>query len=220
MLSYLAFAPGPGNPSLEQTMKHHLFAAAFAVILALPAFAGLEDLAIKTDLRGEYVLGIITSDQRPYVVSGETPSNIAGGYISGMFRKRYKTYTDSEAPVADEISNGLRKAFLKNKWFSVATIETTPADTPADIVSMVKTGKLKRTLVFTVTQLWTESYKNTSVDYNFTITVFDDKGQSLATANLTGRHDTREWGCDGAAEILSAVMNAVLVRPEFITALK
>lgn len=201
-------------------MTRSLALLPLSLLVAFPAFAGLEDLTIKSDLRGDYVLGVIASDQRPYVVSGETPPNVAGAYIKGMFRVRAKIKTDSEAPVAEEVSNGLRRALLKNKWFGVATIETTAADTPADIVSMVKTAKLKRTLVVTVNDLWAESYSNTTVNYTFAVTVFDDKGNALAKSEETGKHDTRQWGCDGAAEIFGAVMSATLAKPEFVAALK
>jgi len=199
-------------------MKHLLPAALFSI--ALPAFAGLEDLNIDTKLRGDYVLGVIASDQRSYVVSGETPPNIGGAYIKGIFHIRTHIKTDTEAPVADEIAAGLRKAFTKSQWLGVATIGTTHTDTPADVVSLVKTAKLKRTLVVTVNDMWAEAYSNTSVNYTFTIAVLDDKGKELAKTEETGKHTTREWGCDAAAEILGRVMTATLAKPEFVAALK
>jgi len=199
-------------------MKRLLSIALLA--LSLPALAGLEDLTINSSQRGEYVLGVIASDQRPYVVSGETPPNVAGAYIKGVFRIRTHIKTDTETPVADEITAGLRKALTKNKWLGVATIATTHTDTAVDVASLVKTAKLKRTLVVTVNDLWAESYRNTTVNYGLTISVFDEAGKDLAKAEVSGQHDTREWGCDGAAEILSKVMADTLAKPEFVAALK
>lgn len=185
-----------------------------------PAFAGLEDLNIDTKLRGDYVLGVVASDQRPYVTSGETPPNIAGAYIKGIFHIRTHIKTDTEAPVAEELATGLRKALTKAKWLGVATIGTTYTDTPADVTSLVKTAKLKRTLVVTVNDMWAEAYSNTTVTYTFSIAVLDDKGNELAKAEESGKHTTREWGCDAAAEILGRVMTHTLAKPEFVAAFK
>jgi hypothetical protein len=182
--------------------------------------AGFDDLVIQTDVHGDYVLGVIAHDQRDYVMKGDTPEDVWGRYIKGIFRTRAEVKTDSGTPVAAEVAEGLRKALIKSKWLSAAVIGVSSKDTREDVLSLVKTAKLRRCVVVTINDLWTESYKNTSVNYKFTILVLDDKAQQLAQAESTGVHDTREWGGDAAAEIFGRVMTETLAKPEFSAALR
>jgi hypothetical protein len=193
-----------------------------AVLLSLSglAYAGLDELDIKTDLHGAYVIGVMAHDQREYVVKGETPENVIGGYIKGILRTRAQVKTDTEEPLSDVVSEGLRKSFVKNKWFAAAAIPTALKDTDENLATLIKTAKLKRCLIVTVNDLWTESYRNTSVNYKFTIAVFDDQARKLAKSEATGVYDTGAWGGDAAAEILSQVMTDTLAKPEFATALR
>jgi hypothetical protein len=83
--------------------------------------------------------------------------------------------TYSQEPLADEMAEGLRKSFAKDKWLAVATITTSHKEQKEDLVSLIKTAKLKRNIVVTVNELWAETAQRTSVTYSFTIAIFDEK---------------------------------------------
>lgn len=201
-------------------MKIILFAI-FGFIVMGNALAGLEDLNIKSDAGGDYVLGVFAHDRREYVLSGETDENVAGAYIKGIFRIRNYVKTDSEAPLAVEVAEGLRKSFVEGKkWLGVTTIRFQTKNSFSELQEIAKQAKLRRSIVVTINDLWTESYRNTSVNYKFTISVLDENGQVLVATTSEGVHDTREWACDAAAEILSRVLSSALVKADFIGALK
>ncbi|NTV69881.1 MAG: hypothetical protein HGA71_07020 [Azonexaceae bacterium] len=184
------------------------------------AFAGLDQLTISSSLRGDYVIGLIAHDQRDFVLHEGYPENQLGGYIGGMFRTRRATYTNSDKPVADELADGLRQFFTNPQWAGAAALSSSAKDSVAEVEKRISRAGLKRTVLVTINDLWTESYRNTSVSYKFTISVRDAKAKELARAEYTGTHDTSVWGDDAAAEIFSRLMTDSLSRPEFIAALR
>lgn len=197
----------------------HLIALAIATV-STSALAGLDDLDIKTSLQGDYVLAVIAHDQRDMVTKEGSPETLVGGYIKGMFRTRAHNFTNSELSVSDSISEGLRRAFIKQKWLGVTALATTAKQSRQEVTSKIIKAGLKRTILVTVDDLWTESYRNTSVNYKFTISVLDEKANEIAKTESSGTHDTREWGDDAAGEIFSKLMTDALAKPEFIAALK
>lgn len=201
-------------------MKFNRSLIATAMLISSTAYADMADLKIQSDLRGDYVIGVAAHDQRESVLKGEMGESQIGGYIKGMFRTRAKTLTNSEIPAADELAEGLRVFFSGQKWLGVAAIATTSKESRAEVDSRIKKAALKRTLLVTIDDLWTESYRNTSVNYKFTITVLNDSAQELAKVVSEGIHDTSSWGDDAAGEIFSKVMTDTLRKPEFAAALK
>lgn len=201
-------------------MKMKNFAIAL-VAFSGSAVAGLDDLNISSVLlRGEYVIGLVAHDQRDFVLREGYPEKQIGGYIGGMFRTRKATLTNSDGPVADELAEGLRKYFVSRQWAGASALMTSAKDTPTDVENKIIRAGLKRTLLVTINDLWTESYRNTSVTYKFTISVRDAKAKELAKAEYVGTHDTREWGDEAAAEIFSRLMTETLSKPEFISVLR
>jgi len=194
--------------------------AGFAI--ATPAFAGLDNLDIKSDLRADYSLGVIAHDQREFILKEGYPEAQVGGYMSGigMIRIRKKTLTNTGMPVADELADGLKKHFVGQQWLDIKVLATSAKDPRTEIDKKIVAAGLKRTLLVTINDLWAESYRNTSVNYKFTITVLDEQAKALAETEFTGVHDTKEWGDDAAAEIFAKLMTDTLSKPEFVTAFK
>jgi len=193
---------------------------ALSLFIATNTYAGLDDLSIESPLRGDYVIGVMTHDQRPLVLKDGYPEKQIGGYIKGMFRTRAGTYTNSDGPVADELSEGLRGFFVKQKWLGVTTLATSSNEARTVIEARIKKAALKRTVLVTINDLWTESYRNTSVTYSFSIAVVDSSGVELAKAEHTGIHDTSQWGDEAASEIFSKLIMESLAKPEFTSALR
>jgi hypothetical protein len=184
------------------------------------AFAGFSDLAIKSTLSGRYVLGIAVHDQRFYVLNGETQEKEIGKYVGGVFRTRKPVETDSGSTAATEIAEGLSRYFQKQKWLAVASFGTSAKMSDNDINGLIKTAKLRRSMVVTIKDIWCEAYRNTSVNFEFEISVKDDKAQTLATFSKKGVHDTSQWGSEAVAELFGPLMTEALDTPEFIAALK
>lgn len=201
-------------------MNKFLLTLLFGLAVAHQAIAGFDEMVIKSAQSGNYSLAILVHDQREYILKREHPENVIGGYLKGIFRVRSNITTSNQGPLADEMADGIRKSFVKENWLAVATIATTLKDNKEDLASLIKTAKLKRNIVITVNELWVESYKNTSVMYNFNVAVFDDNAQLLARLDEQGTHETTEWGEDGAAEIVQLVILSAFTKPDFISAFK
>lgn len=198
--------------------KHLLLAVLF--LFANFTQAGTDELDFRSNQAGDYVLGVMAHDQRSFVVSGESPEAIVGGYIKGILRTRAHAMTYAELPLSATLAEGMRKNFQKLNWLGAVSLKTTPKESQADVEETIKKAALRRTLLVTIDDVWTESYRNTSVNYKFTMAVFDDKASKLATTTYSGVHDTRAWGDDAVAEIFSMLMTQTLDKPDFRAALK
>ena len=203
----------------EPTMKNILSALLLFFAISHNAFADFSEMEIKSGLSGDYSLAVLVHDQREYVLKGDYPEKVIGAYLKGMFRVRSNIDTYFSTPLADEMAEGLRKSFVKDKWLAVASIATTKKDTAEDLASLIKTAKLHRNLVVTVKEIWVESYKNSSVNYDLNIAVYDQNAKLLAITDERGSHDSKEWGYSAAAEIFRLTMSSVLKKPDFIAAL-
>jgi hypothetical protein len=200
-------------------MKQILSALFFFFVISLQAFADFGEMELKYGKAGDYSLAILVHDQREYVLKGDYQENVIGGYLKGMFRVRSNINTYYRTPLADEISEGIRKSFVKEKWLAVASIATTKKDTAEDLASLIKTARLHRNIVVTVKEMWVESYKTSTVAYDLNFAVYDETAKLLVEANEKGSLDTKEWGYTAAAEVFRLILSSTLQKPEFIGAL-
>jgi hypothetical protein len=201
-------------------MKNILSALILFFSMTQLAVADFSSMELKSGMTGDYSLAILVHDQREYVLKGEYEEKVIGGYLKGMFRVRSNIITYYQTPLADEISEGLRKSFVKEKWLAVASIATSKKDTADDLASLIKTAKLHRNIVVTVKEMWVESYKTSTVAYDLNFAVYDENAKLLVEANEKGSLDSKEWGYGAAAEIFRVVLSSTLKKPDFNAALK
>ena len=191
------------------------------LILGFGVHAGVDELAIDSDLQGKYILAIVVHDQRPQVLRGEATEATIGSYAGSIFSPARKpTLTNSEQALAESLAEGLRKSFMKHKWLGVAVIPTKAGYGEHEILDRIRRGGSKRSLLITIDKLWAESQKDTEVDYRLRISVRNQRAQELAKAVLEMNRIVRDWGDDAVANVLSTQLTALLARPEFIAALK
>lgn len=191
-----------------------------AITIASTALAGFDDIEIKANIKGDYVIGVMVSDQRETVLKWGAAENLIGAHHSGLFKNRKDLFTDTKATVSNELTEGLRKQFLKN-WMSVAPILTTPKDSRDALDEKVRKARLHRTFLITLKSLWVEAQNNnqTAVNYGFVISVLDDKGVELSKKPLEGIQSTGQWGSWGAAEVFGMLISNVLEDPKVVEAL-
>ena len=195
-------------------------AVLLAFLVSGSAFAGFDDVEIVSNLRGEYVLGILVSDQREGVLKWDAKENLIGAHHSGMFRSRKDLLTGSEGPVSDEMLEGLRKEFSK-RWLTVAPLSSTSKDSNEAIGIKIRKAKLHRSFVVTVHSIWVEApYKgDTTINYGLTVSIMNDAAVVLARKTYEGISQSTQWGYWGATEIFGTLMSSALADPEITNAL-
>lgn len=188
--------------------------------IAQNAFASFNDLEIKTSLSGDYVLGVMVSDQRETVSKWGAAENLIGAHHSGMFKNRKDLLTSTQGTVTTELTEGLRKQFAL-KWLSVAPLSSTAKDSPEVLVGKIRQAKLHRTFLITLKTLWVEAQPSnqTAITYGFVISILDDKGTELAKTDLEGLQTTNQWGYWGATEIFGMLISGALENKKIIDAL-
>lgn len=184
------------------------------------AFAGFDDVEIKTGWKRDYVLGVMVSDQRETVLKWGAAENLIGAHHSGIFRNRKELLTGTEAPVSEEMQEGLRKQFL-SKWLSVAPIPAATKETNEVLEERIRKAKLPRTILVTVKSLWVEAENNnrTAVNFGFDVAILNDKASVVAKRTLEGVQNSDQWGYWGATEVFGSLMSSVLADPEIANAL-
>ena len=191
------------------------------LIVTLGAQAGVDEMSIESDLQGKYILAIVVHDQRPAVLRGEATEATIGSYAGSIFSPARKpTLTNSEQPLAEALSEGLRKAFMKHNWLGIAVIPTRASHSDHDVLDRIRRGGSKRSLLITIDKLWAESQKDTEVDYRLRVSIRNQRAQELTKATLETNRIVRDWGDDAVASILSTQLSALLSRPEFVAALR
>jgi len=192
---------------------------ALSLLAASPAFAGVDQLNITAKVHGDFVLGVVVQDKREMVLKGEAPESMIGGYVGGLFHSRKYTYTNNEGPLATALSEGLYKALLNQDLIGVATINATPKIERSAIFDKVAKAALKRTLFVSINKLWTESYRRTGVEYDLTVSVLDQNGQTLTETKLVADETLSDWGDDAVANVFSRQLSELLNSQAFIVAL-
>ena len=202
-------------------MKFNALLVAATLAYCSSAAAGFDTLDIKTDFSCGYVLGIAVHDQRPTVLSGEAKESMIGGANGGgiLFKRSY-TYTNSEIPAAEAMAEGLSRSIYRDKCLGTAMLHAAATVKPEDVIAKIRKAKLRRTMLVSINQLWTESYRNTGVEYKLRVAVLDEEGRELAQTTLETNQTLREWGEDAVAIIFGQQLTEALKKPEFVSALK
>jgi hypothetical protein len=196
------------------------FTFIFSILFSNAATAGFDEIEIKTTIKANYVLGVMVSDQRETVAKWGAAENLIGAHHSGVFRNRKDLITGTEGPLSNEMVEGLRKQ-LANNWVSAASMMTTPKDSREVLNEKIHQARLHRTMLVTVKALWVESQHSnqTAMNYNFVVTVLDDKAVELAKKDMEGIQSSAQWGTWGATDIFGMLMSNALEDPKISEAL-
>lgn len=146
--------------------------------------------AIVGDLTasGSKSLAIATHDQRPYILSSEKSPDYVGK-MRGGYGNPFDVGTESGKPMSDDMSQSISSS-LSKKGFKTVLIPTLPKDSSEAIMEKLKNTQTDGLILLTVYE-WKSDFAGFGVfkswlDYNATLTVFDNNGKSLAEAKIGG----------------------------------
>lgn len=134
--------------------------------------------------QGTLSVAVGTSDQRPYIVSGDkTPTFV--GLMRGGYGNPFNVNTVSGAPLADDINASLSSA-LSARGFTASSVSIASSDsTRAAKEKLVAKGAERS--VFVVLNEWkSDTFMNTSLLFDVVIRVFDGGGNELGSADFKG----------------------------------
>ncbi len=137
------------------------------------------------DLQSEKTVAVATLDLRHYVRSGDkSPSFV--GLQRGGFGNPFDINTSSGRPMAEDMTTSIVKALTTSGVRAIAV--TTPSsggETGARMLLLK--AKAERFLLFLVREWKADTYLNTALIYDVTLSVLQSDGSELAKRSLQGR---------------------------------
>ena len=191
-------------------MRH--FALAFALLLLLAvlpttafsqsAFGQQGDFRASwpsIDLWTDYVVLVAVSDQRPYVINGDkTPDFI--GLNRSMIGIPYDVLTASRASLAMDLEEAVTNGLLNSGV--IATAQSDNGEEESEVYAA------NRKLLLALVEWKGDTYKDTTLHYDFTVAIYDGKDQLIAQRRFVGKR-TDTSSVDAARKVLTEAISSV-----------
>ena len=133
---------------------------------------------------GSGSLAVASHDQRDYVVSGKyRPQNV--GVVRGAFGNPIFMNTASGQPLADEMGEALVAAF-KQKGFEASLVTAAATESTGQIHKKLRDSGAYRLIYFQINQWRTDTWNNLRMEYDFLLTVMDERANILAQKGVSG----------------------------------
>jgi hypothetical protein len=148
----------------------------------------MADLAARP--AGVVAVAVAVRDARPYVLDGDKPPTFVG-LSRGGYGNPFDVSTESGAPLADDMARVICNA-LERRGFACTALTgkgATTADDSGRRALAVDVGRIfdaKRLLVVVLKEWKADTYQNTSLIYDATLTVYGPDGSPLADAAIRG----------------------------------
>jgi mannose/fructose-specific phosphotransferase system component IIA len=137
-------------------------------------------------------VALAVQDRRPYVVSGNKPEKFVG-LQRGGFGNPFDVNTSSGAALATDLRDSIAKA-LKAKGYNVTAVTVAPGDANDAARRKLADARAKRSALVVLTELKSDSYMNSSVAYDMTLTVLDERGNAVASNTVRGEDNVSGSG--------------------------
>ena len=129
-------------------------------------------------------IGIVTHDQRPYVLSGNKEPQFVG-LQRGGYGNPFDVRTGENRPLADDMTQALANS-LKQKGFQAVPIIVAHSENPDRVRERLAQSGAPRGLLLTLREWKSDTFSNTSLVYDVTLRVLDASGQVLGEKRLQG----------------------------------
>lgn len=127
-------------------------------------------------------VAVTSVDQRAYVVSGKSTPDFVGMQRGG-FGNPFDVRTVSGKPLADEFSEAIKAALVRNGVNVIAIDSRTAADNRGAMTSLIATHR-DRLLLLGINEWVSDTFQNTSLSYTLKLAVTDSNGKEIATKSL------------------------------------
>ena len=142
------------------------------------------EVEVKTTAKTEKSVSVTTSDQREYVVSGQSTPDLVGMQRGG-FGNPFDVLTASGRPLSSEFTGAIKNALERN-GVKVVAIDTKPSKPSQPAMAELVASAGDRLLLLSVKEWIGDSQVNTEVRYDLDLIVADSSGKTLATKTYQG----------------------------------
>ena len=158
-----------------------------------------QNTLLPLSFSGDKTIAVAVHDQRPYVVSKESPVQYIGT-TRGGYGNPFNALTESGKPLSDDIALSVAQA-LRKAGFNSVTLSLTPWENTEKAINQFKASQAVRLLLFTLKEWRTDTYFETFLFFNVTLQVFDRKSKELADSSIIGEKDMDGVSLDPGAEM-------------------
>lgn len=147
-------------------------------------------------------VSVMVLDQRAFVLTGDKQDAFVG-----LSRSRwgipYDIYTSSGSPLARDLEEAIVNGF-NNAALSASAVTST------DEFSQQEDAELNKLLVVTLTQWKSDTYKQTSFEFDVSAVVYDIKGRVLGSNRTKGKKEYSS-GVDGGRDALTLLLTELSI---------
>lgn len=165
----------------------------FIAIVATAALTGCavgnqhvyHDSDIGVSYQGSRSVAVTAVDKREYVLSGEKQPDFVG-LSRGGFGNPFNVTTASGNPLATDITEVVSEA-LSDRGFKTLPVVVNHNEDMIGINAKLKDTGTDRWVIVTLTNWKSDTFQNTALIYDVTLSVMDGNGQQLAMSHIEGR---------------------------------
>ena len=166
-------------------MKHcisSLFSIGVITILAYGCAVGnkyqFADVMANVQVANKIYVAVASLDQRPTVLSGESPADYVGMQRGG-FGNPFNVTTHSGLPFADAVSQSICQS-LKQKGFDAKSVLIKLGTPEKAALKQLLAKQAERSIFLNIIQWESDTYSNIGLTYDLALTVFDEDGSAVA----------------------------------------
>lgn len=163
-------------------------------------------------------VAIAIQDKRPYIVSRNKPESFVG-LMRGGFGNPFDVKTTSGQPMAFEMREAIVSS-MRAKGIDVKAVTVSPDDGSDRVQrALIATGAGRLVLV-TLTEWKSDTMLNTTLIYDVTVLVMNEKGVELARAHSNGRDNIGPSPHSSVGPAFSRKFEALFDDEKIVQALK
>jgi hypothetical protein len=131
-------------------------------------------------------LDLGVQDQRVYVLSGDKPQTFVG-LSRGGFGNPFNVETESGNPLSDDFSKAVSKS-LSKKGVKVTEVNVPLRMDQAEVIkNLTQAGN--KAIFISIKEWKSDTYQNTSLNYDIQVQVIDKSGKVVAKKSIAGNEN-------------------------------
>jgi len=145
------------------------------------------DAVPQLTVSGPGTLAVATHDQRPYIVSGDTGPAFVG-LSRGGYGNPFQVQTESARPLAEDMTRVMCRA-LNAKGFQCVPVIVAAPDRSDEVQRQLQAVAGNLALLLVLHEWKSDTYINTALTYNVTLSVLDSRGAVIVKIDMKGVDD-------------------------------
>jgi hypothetical protein len=142
---------------------------------------------IPLQFAGQGSVAVGVKDSRPEVVGGDRKETFVGLQRS-LYGIPFAVQTQSHKPFAQDLTDMIVSS-LRSKSVQAQGVALSAFKPTEEAITTLRAAGAARLLLFELTEWYGDTYSNTTLHYNLTLTVLDDQGRALGKSSASGEDD-------------------------------